>query len=73
LATLSLTSEQLLQSSLDEFALFYNHVRPHQGLGGITPVQAWHGVTAADVQRCAGCGRWVHACDGKLIGYHQRC
>lgn len=72
LGRLSLNSIEILQGALDEFACFYNHVRPHQALGGLTPVQVWHGVVIDDVRRCAGCGRWVQACDGQLIGYHLR-
>jgi transposase InsO family protein len=73
LARLSLPSPMALQGALDEFALFYNHVRVHQGLGGLTPAQAWRGVTLADVRRRAGRGRWVQAFNGLLVGYHLRC
>lgn len=62
-----------LQARLDEFAAFYNHVRPHQNLGGLTPVEAWNGDTWLDVQRRAGQGQWVEALDGTLRGYHLRC
>lgn len=73
LSRLSLPSPIALQGALDEFALFYNHVRPHQGLGGLTPAQAWRGITLADVRRHAGKGRWVQAFDGLMVGYHVRC
>jgi transposase InsO family protein len=73
LAKLSLPSPLALQAALDEFALYYNHVRPHQGLGGLTPAQAWRALTVTDVRRHAGRGRWVQAFDGLLIGYHVRC
>jgi putative transposase len=62
-----------LQGTLDEFASFYNHVRVHQGLAGLTPAQAWRGLTLADVRRHAGRGRWVQALGGVLLGYHIRC
>lgn len=26
---------------------FYNHVRVHQNLAGLTPMEAWHGCTVA--------------------------
>jgi transposase InsO family protein len=29
-----------LQAALDQFTQFYNTVRPHQGLGGLTPEEA---------------------------------
>ena len=62
-----------LQGTLDEFASFYNHVRVHQGLAGLTPAQAWRGLTLADVRRHAGRGRWVQALGGVLLGYRIRC
>lgn len=30
-----------LQCQLDEFAELYNHQRPHQGIGGATPISRW--------------------------------
>jgi transposase InsO family protein len=30
-----------LQRQLDEFCHIYNHQRPHQGIGGITPISRW--------------------------------
>jgi putative transposase len=30
-----------LQSLVDEFDRYYNHERPHQGIGGKTPAEAW--------------------------------
>jgi len=60
------------QQVLDEFAGFYNHVRPHNGLGGLTPIEAWNGVTKQDVLRQAGRGRWVQALDGRMVAYHLR-
>ena len=73
LRKLSLPSPIELQSVLDEFALFYNHVRPHQGLGGLTPQQTWRGMTMQDVRRHAGRGRWVSALDGQMVGYWLQC
>jgi len=34
-------SVAVLQNALAEFIHFYNHVRPHQNLGGLTPLEAW--------------------------------
>ena len=31
-----------LQARLDEFCRYYNEVRPHQGIGRITPLSRWH-------------------------------
>ena len=33
-----------LNVALGEFSVWYNHVRPHQHLGGQTPVEAWDGI-----------------------------
>jgi transposase InsO family protein len=33
-----------LNRALVEFRFFYNHVRPHQNLGGATPAEAWSGI-----------------------------
>lgn len=70
---LSLPSPFVIQEALDEFAWFYNHARPHQGLGGLTPQQAWRRMTMADVRRHAGRGGWVSALEGRMVGYWLRC
>lgn len=64
-----------LRITLKEFAWFYNHVRVHQNLKGLTPMEAWHGKTLAEVQhaQAARPGRWVQALGGRLSGYHLRC
>jgi putative transposase len=71
----SATSEGL-QSQLDEFAKFYNEVRPHQALDGLTPAQAWDGVTLAHVREeladRQGQGDWVEALEGRLVAFHLR-
>ncbi|MDA8521009.1 integrase core domain-containing protein [Acidovorax sp. NCPPB 4044] len=38
-----------LPEMLGEFAGFYNDVRPHQNLDGLTPLEAWWGITWEDV------------------------
>ncbi len=35
---------EALAMLLPDFRFWYNHVRPHQNLGGLTPYEAWHGV-----------------------------
>lgn len=46
-----------------QFRFWYNHVRPHQHLGGRTPAEAWSGSTS---ERCAPL--WFEAWDGLLCG-----
>ena len=36
-----------LQNRLDEFCDYYNHQRPHQGIGRVTPISRWQASTAA--------------------------
>jgi putative transposase len=43
-----------LQCTLDLATLFYNEQRPHQALGGLTPMHAWLGMTWSDVERLNG-------------------
>jgi transposase InsO family protein len=40
-----------LPSMLDFAACFYNEVRPHQALDGLTPRQVWDGTTWKDLMR----------------------
>lgn len=60
-----------LKVALYDFQNFYNAAHRHTSLGGRTPMEAWHGLTMADVQRqaqtCAG--RWVQALNGALVGH----
>jgi putative transposase len=64
--------QAVAQQVLDEFAGFYNHARPHRGLGALTPMEAWRGETRQDVKRKAGCGQWVQSLNGRLVAYHLR-
>jgi len=67
---LAVDSFEALQSGLGEFRFFYNHVRPHQNLGGRTPAEAWAGVDpfTAGVRK----EYWFEAWDGLLKGYYLR-
>lgn len=64
-----------LRQTLAEFTWFYNHVRVHQNLKGLTPMEAWNGKTLADVQQAHahGTARWMQALEGRLTGYYVRC
>ncbi len=67
-------STAVLQNTLDEFRNFYNAIRPHQALDGLTPEEVWQGKTMADVQQANADaeGQWVQALDGSLLAYHVR-
>jgi hypothetical protein len=58
-----------------EFIGFYNEVRVHQNLQGLTPMEAWQGKTLAEVQQTQAtqAGLWVSALDGLMVGYAVRC
>jgi transposase InsO family protein len=61
---------QILQHSLDQFLFFYNHIRPHENLGGQTPGEAWEGVDPyrARPKRI----EYFEAWDGLLTGFYIR-
>lgn len=62
-----------LQNALDEIRHFFNHVRTHQNLAGLTPAEAWAGLTPTDLaQTPPKSTQLVHALDGLLVGYHIR-
>ncbi|MDR0479775.1 MAG: integrase core domain-containing protein [Burkholderiaceae bacterium] len=64
-----------LQKSLKAFTWFYNEVRVHQNLKGLTPMEVWQGKTLAEVQQAQATqpGQWVTALDGLMLGYYTRC
>ena len=73
LRQLVIPSKAALQSALEEFALFYNHARPHQNLDGLTPAQKWEGLSKVDVlQQPPKHTVLVQALDGLLVGYCTR-
>lgn len=63
-------SAPALQRSLGQFLFFYNHVRPHESLGGQTPAEAWEGVDpyTAKPKRA----RYFTAWEGLLAGFYIR-
>ena len=63
-----------LQGWLDKFTEFYNEVRPHQNLRGLTPSEVWRGETWIDVHRDSATRAWarVDALDGGGFGYRMR-
>lgn len=59
-----------LNRDLDTFRYWYNHIRPHQNLGGRTPAEAWRGIepyTKSPKEE-----HWFEAWNGLLIGYDLR-
>lgn len=41
------TNSAHLQSLLDAFGVWYNEIRPHQHVGGCTPMEVWGGIDAS--------------------------
>lgn len=67
---LAVASFEALNIVLAEYRFFYNHVRPHQHLGGATPAEAWAGVDP--YQDSFRREYWFDAWDGLLQGYYLR-
>ncbi len=67
---LAVDSLETLNAALCEFHFFYNHVRPHQNLGGLTPAEVWTGATP--FERPPKREYWFEAWDGLLTGYYLR-
>ena len=59
-----------LEPALDDFLDWYNHVRPHQHLGGRTPAEVWTG--ANPYVTAAKSVRYFSAWDGMLTGFYLR-
>jgi putative transposase len=68
LRQLVIPTKAALQIALEEFALFYNHARPHQNLNGLTPAQKWDGLAKADLlQTPPKRAVLVQALDGLMV------
>ena len=61
-----------VQNALQEAAWFYNHVRPHQNLKGLTPKEARDGLVPEDLHQGARDTLFVQTLDGVLCGYWIR-
>jgi hypothetical protein len=55
-----------LNAALGDFRAWYNHVRPHQHLGGRTPAEAWAGFDPYVAAPCEV--RYFSVWDGLLTG-----
>lgn len=66
----AVASAEELTLALGDFRVWYNHVRPHQHLGGRTPAEAWCGIDPfGQTPRAA---RYFSAWDGMLTGVYLR-
>ena len=63
-------SREALAGLLAEFRFWYNAVRPHQHLGGLTPEEAWRGIDP--YARTPKAAHPFEAWDGLLRGYYLR-
>lgn len=59
-----------LNRDLDAFHYWYNHIRPHQNLNGMTPAEAWRGIDP--YTKSLKEERWFEAWGGLLMGYGFR-
>lgn len=57
-----------LNHSLSLFRFWYNHIRPHQYLEGLTPAEVWQGKT--NYKRKNNKAFWFETWDGLLTGYY---
>lgn len=71
---LDIYSARGLQNALNEIRHFFNHVRTHQNLDGLTPAEAWSGYVPTDIYKSPPkSAQLVQTADGVLVGYHIRC
>jgi putative transposase len=54
-----------LRLRLGEFRTWYNHIRPHQHLGGRTPAEAWNGICRSMAEP-----KFYSTWDGLLTGWY---
>jgi len=67
LGAVAIDGEPQLSLALRQFRFWYNHVRPHQNLGSLTPAEHWAGL------RCPARFKreyWFEAWEGLLQGYY---
>jgi transposase InsO family protein len=66
----AIDGHEQLNLALGDFRTWYNHVCPHQHLGGRTPAEAWAGIDPyAAAPRSI---RYFSAWDGLLTGFYMR-
>jgi putative transposase len=65
-------SASALGGLLGEFGCWYNHIRPHQNLGGLTPMEAWNAKDVFHLLTPLKEIRFYQAWDGLLCGFYMR-
>ena len=70
LRQLVIPSRAALQTALDEFRLFHNHVQPHQNLQGHTPAEAWNTTSIKPTRIDQPSPVFVLALNGLLAGFY---
>jgi putative transposase len=69
----TVTTARELNHLMVAFATFYNEVRPHQNLAGLTPAMTWAGVTWTDLRQTQPKSVEPYSSwDGALMGYRLR-
>lgn len=63
-------SLEQLNMALTPFRFWYNHVRPHQNLGGRTPAEVWADMDVYTIKPKTEA--WFEAWEGLLTGYYLR-
>jgi len=58
----------MLQQELNIFRFWYNHIRPHQYLEGMTPLEEYHGINSHSKKNTKH-PAWFEAWDGRLTGF----
>ena len=66
-----LETDASLADRLVEFRFFYNQIRPHQHLRGLTPAEVWSGLKA-ETLRHPETEYWFSGWGGVLAGYYLR-
>jgi putative transposase len=61
-----------LGAFLADFNNWYNELRPHQNLGGMTPTEAWQGIDPFHAPREPNAVEFVEGWDGLLAGFRIR-
>jgi putative transposase len=61
-----------LDALLADFVHWYNELRPHQGLGGLTPLEAWQGIDPFHAPNEPKTVELIEGRGGLLVGFRIR-